>query len=326
MEKINNYKALTAKECAERILKIKNPICLMHVHPDGDTVGSASALAEIFKQLGEDCEIISADKIPQRLQFVLEATGVAEAKEISGKTPVAIDVASPSQLGALFDESNPPALMIDHHEIGIPFADNYIIPGASSAAEALVAVADELIEMGKIKLTEKLAYALYTAISSDTGCFRYSNATEYTHKTAARLILCGIDTADINHRLFVSKTISEIKAEGFIASKIQTTANQKCAYASLSLEEIKKLGLELSHFETAIDVIRSLRGAEIAIFVKEASPGKYKASLRSTGADVAKIAAFFGGGGHIRAAGCSPEASSIDDALKMIIEKVKEFI
>jgi phosphoesterase RecJ-like protein len=87
--------------------------------------------------------------------------------------------------------------MIDHHAVGEPFADGYIIPEASSAAEALYDVALVLESMGKIKINEALAYALYTAISSDTGCFAYSNAKPKTHRVAARLMELNIDTADI---------------------------------------------------------------------------------------------------------------------------------
>ena len=321
MEKKNNFKTLSAKECANRLLKIENPVCFIHTHPDGDAVGSACALAEIYRQLGIDCPIATPDKIPERLAFILDKTGARVTEDFADKTPIAIDSASPSQLGTLYIEDKLPALMIDHHKIGIPYADNFIVPEASSAAEALMAIADELVLAGRIKYTEALAFALYTAISSDTGCFKYSNATEKTHMAAAKLIGLGVDSADINHRLFVSKTLSEIKAEGLVAKKIKTASNGKIAYAAITLEELEEHTLELWHFETAIDVVRSLKDVEIAIFVKETAPKKYKASLRSTGADVAKIAALFGGGGHMRAAGCSPEAENIDEAIKLILNK-----
>ena len=324
METKSNFKALCAEECAKRLLMIEKPVCFIHTHPDGDAVGSAAALAEIYRQLGISCPIASPDKIPERLAFILDKTGASVADDFSDRTPIAIDSASPSQLGSLYDEDRLPVLMIDHHKIGIPYADNFIIAEASSSAEVLMAVADELVSLGKIKYTQALAYALYTAISSDTGCFKYSNATESTHRAAARLISLGIDSADINHRLFVSKTLSEIKAEGIVAKKIKTALGGKVAYAAISASELIENSLELWHFETAIDVVRSLKDVEIAFFVKETAPGKYKASLRSTGIDVAKTAADFGGGGHTRAAGCSPEADSIDGAVKMLLEKLEQ--
>ena len=137
---MTTYKRLTARECADAIIGIENPRVLIHVRPDGDAVGSAVALSEIFAQLGKDAKICSADKIPDRLQFILEYTGAKTAESAEDCTPVSIDVASPSQLGAL-RESVSPALMIDHHAVGEPFADGYIVPEASSAAEALFDVA-----------------------------------------------------------------------------------------------------------------------------------------------------------------------------------------
>lgn len=321
-----NYKKLTAKDAALRILEIENPIIFIHVRPDGDAVGSAAALSLIFRQLGYAAPIKSADKIPARLSFILEKTDTRVAQTIEGYTPVSIDTASVSQLGELYDENNLPRLMIDHHAVGEQYADGYIVPTASSAAEALLDVAYELCGMGKIEITEPLAYALYTAMSSDTGCFAYSNATPKTHRYAAMLIERGIDAADINHRLFHSKSKEQIKAEGYVSSKLRVALDGKISYATLSYKELKSLSLDAEHFDTAIDVARSVWGAEIAFVIKETEPGKYKASLRSTGADVSKIAAKFGGGGHVRAAGCSPDAKSIKEASEIIISEASNIL
>ncbi len=326
MERNTNYKRLNARVCAERILEIKNPIIFIHVRPDGDAVGSAAALSLIFRQLGYSAPIKSADKIPARLSFILEKTDTSVADTVEGYTPVSIDTASASQLGTLYDENNLPVLMIDHHAVGEQYADGYIAPDASSAAEALFDITYELESMGKIKFSSDIAYAIYTAMSSDTGCFAYSNATPKTHRYAAMLIEQGIDAADINQRLFHSKTKEQIKAEGYISTKLRVALGGRISYATLSYKELKSLNLEAEHFDTAIDVARSVFGAEIAFVIKETEPGKYKASLRSTGADVSKIAMKFGGGGHVRAAGCSPKAKSIKEASEIIISEISNIL
>ena len=318
---MKSYKNLSAKECALRILEIENPAVAIHQRPDGDAVGSGAALCEIFRQLGKDASIICADPIPERLRFILDSTGVSTAENGAQRNVVAIDVASPSQLGALA-ESISPVLMIDHHEIGTPFADGYIVPKASSAAEALLEVALVLADMNKIELNKSLAYSLFAAISSDTGCFAYSNAEAKTHIYAAKLIDLGIDAADINHRLFSSKSKEQIKAEGFVASKIETDCTGYIAYAALTLDELNSLGLKQENFETAIDVIRALQGVEIAFFLRETESGKYKASLRSTNKNVAAVAKIFGGGGHVRAAGCSLTANNVDEAKAMLLGEI----
>jgi phosphoesterase RecJ-like protein len=213
--------------------------------------------------------------------------------------------------------------MIDHHEIGTPFAPGYIIKGASSAGEVLFTVVEELIAQGAISLDAELAYPLYASVSSDTGCFRYSNVTADTLRRAAALIETGIDAADINHRLFNAKTERQIRAEGYTAKNIKIAFGGKVAYSTVTKAERDELGVLMEHFETAIDIVRSVIGVEISFVIKETDKGEYKVSLRSTGADVAKISASFGGGGHIRAAGCTVEADGIESAARIVLDRIK---
>ena len=176
---------------------------------------------------------------------------------------------------------------------------------------------------GDITITKKLAYPLYAAMSSDTGGFIYSSAGASAHRVAAELIETGIDFADINHRLFNSKSSEQIRAEGIVATRIRTALDGAVAYATLPYSLLLKEGLSRTDFDTAIDVVRALRGAKIAIFVRENEDGTMRASLRSTGFDVSAVAAELGGGGHIRAAGCSPVADGVDAAAELIIGIIK---
>ena len=319
-----SYKNLTAREAAERLLSLKNPIIMMHTHPDGDTVGSASALIKILRKLGIYAEYASADKLPDRLAFLLE--GEKEAKKLEGRELVAIDVASPTQLGSNKEYADKVLFTIDHHKINSPFSDNFTVPDISSAGETLLLVLEELVAMGKCELDAEIAYPIYAAISSDTGGFVFSSANAETYKRAAALIETGIPFSDINHKLFFSKSKEQIKAEGFISSKLLTELDGRIAYATLSKAERDGLGLQGEHFETAIDVVRSVIFAEVAVFVRENDDGSVKASIRSTGLDVASIAKSFGGGGHIRAAGCNLPTDSVEEGAKILIEKIKKSI
>lgn len=319
---MSEYKKLTARECAERLLEIENPLVLMHARPDGDTVGAGIALCEIFKALGKKPVYASEDNIPKRLEFLTSDNELASSFE--GKEIVAVDIAAPKQAGNLLASLPAPKLMIDHHEFGIPFADFYTVKGLSSAGEAVLNVALELENMGKISITQKIAYPIYAAMSSDTACFRYSSANDKTYEMAALLINTGIDFSDINHRLFNSKLPEQIKAEGFTSSKIKTAFSGKVAYAEISLAERRALGLDFEFFETSVDVVRQLFGVEIAFVVKESDTGEIRASLRSLGANVAKIATELGGGGHVRAAGCSPNANSVEEASQMILDLIEK--
>lgn len=324
---MSDFKRLTAKECALRLLDICDPVILIHTHPDGDAVGTGAALCELFRLLGKSPALFPEAEIPERLRFITEHTGAAMAKTCEGRCAVSVDVASPSQLGAREELIPSVVLMIDHHAHGEQFADGYIAPDASSAAEALVDIACELEWAGKFNLTEKFAYAAYAAISSDTGCFSYSNATPKTHRLAARLMEYGIDAADINRRLFDSKSEEQIKAEGFTASRLETAFGGKAAYALITAADRKALGLLPEHFDTAIDVVRSLCGAQIAFVIKEGdAEGEFKVSLRSVGPDVARVACAFGGGGHIRAAGCTIRAGSAKEVCTLLLHEAEKYI
>ena len=319
---MNEFKNLTSREAAEILLTLKNPVVIMHARPDGDTAGSASALIKILRKLGIEAEYASSDKLSERLAFLLCKERQAEA--LDGRELIAIDVASPAQLGSLAEYKDKIILTIDHHRVNTPFSDNLTLADASSAGEALFSVLSELIAMKKCNLDAEIAYPLYAAISSDTGGFLFSSASANTYRLAAELIETGIDFADINHKLFHSKSREQLKAEGFISSKIETDLDGKLAYATLSKSQRESLDLKNEHFETAIDIIRSLSLAEIAIFVRENDDGSIKASLRSTGFNVASIAESFGGGGHIRAAGCTVKAASADEGAKLIIDTIKK--
>lgn len=321
---MNDFKNLTPSEAADILLSLKNPIVIMHARPDGDTAGSAAALIKILRRLGIEAEYTSSDGLSHRLAFLL--ANERRAKSLEGRELIAIDVASPAQLGSLEEYKDKILLTIDHHRVNTPFSDNLTIPDASSAGEALFSVLLELIKSGKCSLDAEIAYPLYAAISSDTGGFVFSSASPKTYRLAAELIETGIDFADINHRLFHSKSKEQLKAEGFISSRLETELNGKLAYATLSKAERSSLGLNGEHFETAIDIIRSLCFAEIALFVRENDDGSIKASLRSTGFNVAGIAEHFGGGGHIRAAGCNITAKSADEGAKLIIDTIKKEI
>ncbi|MBO5945708.1 MAG: DHH family phosphoesterase [Clostridia bacterium] len=317
---MTDIKMLTPKECAERLLNLERVAVLTHARPDADTVGTAAALCTALIALGKDAVILSPDPIPKRLRFLVEKLPLAD--EPSGRVAVAVDVASRNQLGRLSELDV--ALTVDHHATCAPFSDHYTVGESSSAAEVLYYVLCELEAISEFRMSHDVAYGLYAAMSSDTGGFIYSSADAKAHRVAAELIGYGIDFADINHRLFNSKSEERIKAEGVVGSKIKSALSGKVSYATLSKKERDEIGLPLEEFDGAVDVVRALEGAEIAFFVRECDDGTLRASIRSTGFNVAQIAAELGGGGHIRAAGCSPKAESAEAAAELIVRMIKE--
>ena len=312
---MSEYRELTLAECCDRLISVDKVKVLMHIRPDGDTVGSCAALCHILRQMGKDVTYDCGEPIPERLAFLLSDI---EKKPTEDRVSVAVDIPSRGQLGEV-DVGRGIVLTIDHHEVNFPFSENFTVGGMSSAGEVVYLVARELCRRGLITLTLDIAEKLYAAISSDTGGFMFSNASAETYRVAGELIALGVDHSRINNKLFFSKSLSAIKAEGFVADKLRTAAGGRIAYAVISRAERESLGIPMSDFECAVDVVRSLRVAEISFVIKETDGGEYKGSLRSTGADVATLATRHNGGGHTRAAGCTVTADSAEHAAEILV-------
>ena len=231
---------------------------------------------------------------------------------------ISVDVASPAQLGALAARyEGRVAFSIDHHRSCTPFAPTYLSDSAAAAGEILYEIGAHLVEMGALpSLPRPFAAAAYAALSSDTGCFRYANVTPRTHEVAAALLCAGADADRINHLLFECRTEGELRANAIAAANLSLHTGGRIGIVSLSLAA--RAGLSDEDFETAIDVPRSVAGVEIAAAIREMGGGVCRVSLRSTGADVAAVAASFGGGGHIRAAGCTIEGTPNEVLTKLL--------
>ncbi len=314
---------LTLDALCDRLLAAKDPLILTHRNPDGDTVGSAAALYRILKRLGKSPAVLAERKFHARYAFLLEGipTEVTEGEH----TVIAVDVASPQQLGS-FAEQFTPDLQIDHHEFGTPFADHYVVPSAAACGEVVLAIAKRLALRGALSIDTEIASPIYAAISSDTGCFCFSNVTPDTHLCAAELLSIGVRADEINHLLFNSKSKEQLAAEAYVLSHMSTAFAGRVGCFVLTLAERERLGLPEEVFDTAIDMVRSLAGVRVAVTVKEKAKGQHRVSLRSTDVSITPIATHFGGGGHARAAGCTVLAEDAESALASVLDALKSVL
>ncbi len=322
---MNNIHPITADDVLRYLDTLREVSVLIHRNPDGDAVGSGVALVRFLEGKGVKATLVSPDRIPERLRFLLEDTPLAEGVLDPAHPAVSVDVASPGQLGALGDELEklPALISIDHHDKSTPFAPHLTVPEAAATGELLYSL---LSQSGTEPLSPALAAPLYAAISSDTGCFRFSNVTPATHKAAAALLEFGINAALINQRLFDSKTPEELLATAYAIEKMQIGYDGRVAILPVDPEEYRPLGLSEGDFEAAIDTVRSRKGVEIAAVLRPRGEGELRLSLRTTGADAASFCAMFGGGGHKRAAGCALPGESLDEAVSLFFEKIGAFL
>lgn len=329
---MNRFRSLSLEETADIFCSNDDVLILFHVHPDGDAAGSAFALREFIKSCGGRAWCVCADELPERLSFISDGIQMsvlpsAIPEDFDPDIIVTVDTASPSQLGELYEVyKDNIALMIDHHGKGTAYADNYIRPAASACGEVLydifLAVAKK---RGLGDIPKNVKDLIYTAISADTGCFRYSNVSPITHALVAKLIESGERSAEINHRLFGIKTLKQMQVEHAGFERMNLYCDGRLAVITFPYDLKKQYGAEDEHLETLIDVARCIKGVEVAAVIKQPSAeNRFRVSMRSScDFDVSELCELYGGGGHIRAAGCTISADSILSAEMTIVVAVE---
>ncbi len=333
MTKTTEYRKLSFGQVCSELSQPKNTLILFHVRPDGDAVGSAFALKLLLEAAGSRVFCMCQNVVPQRLSFLSEgiqksALPEAMPKDFEIERVVAVDTASVAQLGDLYARFKGQIdLKLDHHSKGEHYSDYFVMTNAAATGEIVFDISREFLKRGVLKaLPQRLDYCLYTAISSDTGCFKYSNVTPKTHIRTAELLKSGIDTAGINQLLFDSKSMEVLAAEKAGFDTLKMFHNRKIAVVFFTHDMKQKLGIMDEHLETLIDVARSVEGVEVAIAIRQPTAEKsFRVSTRSMGyVDVSAVCAAFGGGGHLRASGCTIVADSIEHAADLVVMEAEK--
>ena len=295
-----------------------------HARPDADCLGSAFALSLWLAQMGSPAHVVCADEIPERLRFLvgeLQESILPEniPAEFTDARVVSVDTSAPSQMDRLFPLFGARvSLMIDHHAKGEPYAD-YLISHTAACAE----IVQDLIALSGVDVPQRTAELLYAGISSDTGCFRYSNVTRDTHLHAAALLAADIDAAELNHQLFEVKSFAQMRANHAGFERLSFYHEGRVALITFPLALREEMGLLDEHLGTLIDVARSVAGVLVAASLREIEKGVYRASLRANAdLDVAAVAATLGGGGHKRAAGVTVYADSMEEAADKLLAAI----
>ena len=295
-----------------------------HVRPDGDCVGSTMGLylylKENFPQIETDLYL---ESVPEAYSMIRH-TDEVKSELPEGKIYdlfICMDCGDLQRLGfsqKLFIESKQTAC-IDHHVSNEAFADlNYIVPDASSTSELVY----NLLDYDKMSL--ETAEALYMGIAHDTGIFRYSCTSPETMEAAAQLMRKGVDTAKITDRTYYEKTYVQNQILGRALLESIMVLDQRCIVSVVRLKEMEFFKAKPSDLEGIVSQMRQTKGVEVAMVLHETASQTFKVSLRSKEqVDVSSIAKYFGGGGHVRAAGVTMKGSVHDviNNLTALIEK-----
>ncbi len=314
-----SHRLEAARRIAARLQAAKSIAVATHVNGDGDGWGSACALFYHFQPLGADVRLLAATPYPDRLRFVLRQgieTLAPDAKGLqalrSADVQVVVDASEPGRLGEFADAFAPDrTVIIDHHAVAssqLEAADVLIDPGAAASAELVY----DVLHQTAAPISVETARALYVGLVTDTGSFRYSNATPHAHRLAAQLIEAGVDPQAIYPHLFGTLTARELGVLEAALARLRRDTEFGITWSALDADVEA-----LEEYDLVIDHLRNAQGTRVAILFRDIG-GSVKISFRSNGvADVAELARSFGGGGHRKAAG-----ATVEGPLAEVVEQV----
>lgn len=291
---------------------------LTHNYPDGDTLGSGYALCLALQQLGKNARVITA-KLPPKFEYLTEGV---EEQDFTADYIISTDVAADSLLAPNMEKYlGKIDICIDHHgSNSVTAKEKFVDKYAAANCEIIYKL---LMRMG-VNFTKQIVNCLYTGISTDTGCFRYTNTTADTFRIAASLVELGCNSAYINKVMFETKSKEKIMLEREVYDTITYCADGKCAIVWVTLDMLKSLNIGEDEIEGLASIPRQIEGVLIGITMKEKEGGFFKISVRTNDdIDAAKFCSKFGGGGHKAAAGCSINGS-LEDVRSQLIKAAEE--
>lgn len=310
-------------EVISAIREHDNFAILTHINPDGDAVGSQLALNASLRAVGKKSTAILLAPVPRKYamnELPLDYKLYDPADRDYGCV-ISVDCADFNRLGeakSLFGEKF--SINIDHHSSNNGFGNVSYVAAEPSCGEIIF----DLINALGAPLDQKTAAALYVAISTDTGNFTYDNTIANTFERVGRLVQSGVPVSRIANRLYNEKTLESTLLIGRVIQNLRLHYGAQVAITSVSLEELQETGASAEDCETVINYARDIDTVELAVFIRQLRDKAYKVSFRSKEkVDVLEIAQRFGGGGHVRAAGCSMNGE-LADLMDTVLSVAKE--
>lgn len=279
-----------------------------HVRPDGDCVGSCMGLYGYVVSNYPDKKVsVFLEEFPVSFDYLRKEE--AFDKEEHYDLFISLDCGDADRLGEAKEVmlNADYVVNVDHHITNTKFGDENIVEKASSTCQILYTLMEEK------KITYDVACALYTGIIHDTGVFKHSNTTSETMCIAGKLMEKGIPFSRIIDGSFYMKTYKQLQIMGRCLLESVRILDGRCIFSIVRQSVMNFYDAKPSDLDGVIDEMRTTEGIEVAILLDERMPGEYKVSMRSNEiVDVSAIAAYFGGGGHIRAAGCTIKGEAFD--------------
>lgn len=320
---------MSLKSVVKALRKQNNFLITAHAGPEGDAIGAELGLLRLLKKLGKKALIVNQDPLPYGLDFLPGATGIRKLKDVSGAVKfdclVALDSSDLSRIGkvACLNTEGKPVINIDHHFSNSNFGTYNWVEGKASSASEMVY---RLFKETNVSLDRQAAMALYAGILTDTGSFRYSNTSRFTHQATAELLRYGIDVAEAYKQCYENIPFTDMKTLAVMLSGITREAAGRIIWCQIPRKLLKKNIDTFDLGEHILSFCRAVKGVEVVALFREqfGRPDEVRVNFRSQGkVDVNKVASYFGGGGHKTAAGATVKGSLVS-VRKKVIQRIRK--
>lgn len=302
-----------------------------HVNPDGDGLGSEVAMALYLRGLGKEVTVINEGEVPHNYAFLAESCPIesfaeARAREVmaGAEALIVLDTSVPARLGGMAQFLGRPGLavvVLDHHLGEAGFAQlACVMPQACATGELVY----DFVRRRPEAWTRPLAEALYTALVTDTGSFRFSNTDPAAHAMAAHLLELGVRPEPLVAVIYQHRHPDRLRFIGEVLRGLSLTPDGGIAWLTIERETMRRFRVDGGDTEGLVDFPRTVPGVEAVALFTETAQGGVKVSFRSSGSvDVDAVARSFGGGGHRAAAGATV-AGPLESARQRVLARLGE--
>ncbi len=297
---------VTLQEIAQKLKKAKKVALFTHMRPDGDAYGSLFALGCALEKSGIACTLCNESDVPSNLTFLEGLDKIKKKPDGDEELYLSLDSAESARLGALAEpflafSRKGETVNLDHHVSNSRYAkSNYVRTCSANCMNVF-----HLIEELGVELDKRMATYLLVGLLTDSGCFSHDDVTEETLQIGGKLVAAGANICQLQYQLFKRQSKARAALYAKVTSGLRYAHDDRFAYIVIERAQIEACGADNGATEGFVDFPLNIDGVEIAAALLEMKKGQYKVSLRSKRyADVNKLAAVFGGGGHVRAAGC----------------------
>jgi len=302
-----------------------------HVRPDGDGIASELALYQILNRFGKSrLYIINQDEIPEMYKWLPYSENIQLLSDLNSddikevELSILLDCSNGERIGKVkeYIKKSNKIISLDHHEDSDCYRDYcYVDADASSIGELIVDIVPDIWDI----MTKDIATCLYSSILTDTGSYSYSNTSPKVLKISSELLKTGIRPDYIYRKIYNNKSFKYLKLLGKTLDRLENTEDGKIVYVTMPLPIYKKIGTSEEDNEGILEVIRSLKGVELIILLRQLEENKFKGSLRSEeSVNCNYLAKMFGGGGHFKASGFVLEGNINEDGHRVIKKMIDE--